>query len=516
MESTPDLRQMNAEALREFAAGLLGQLAQKDEVIKVKQLKIDQLTHEMGILKRWRFGRRSEQLESGQRSLLEESIDEDLEAIGIELEALQEPAADRQQKEKPRRAALPDHLPRREIRHEPEQTQCSCGCALERIREDVSEKLDYIPGAFQVERHIRGKWVCRSCERLIQAPVPPQVIDKGIPTAALLAQVLVAKFADHQPLYRQEGIFERAGFAIARSTLAQWVGICGVRLEPIWLALKAELLARSVLHADETPVPMLKPGLGRTHRAYLWSYGTTQYEPQSIVVYDFAESRSGQHARTFLGDWAGKLVCDDYVGYKALFEKSVVEVGCAAHARRKFDELYANQRSELAAEALELFGKLYEIERGAREQQLDAAGRARLRQERARPIADALHQWLITHRTKVPDGSATASAIDYSLKRWLALTRYIDDGNLPIDNNWMENRIRPVAVGRSNWLFAGSLRAGKRAAVIMSLIQSAKLNGHDPYRYLADILERLPTHPASHLEELLPHRWQGSKAANAN
>jgi transposase len=319
-----------------------------------------------------------------------------------------------------------------------------------------------------------------------------------------------AWFADHQPLYRQEGIFERAGLAIARSTLAQWVGICGVRLEPIWLALKAELLARSILHADETPVPMLKPGLGHTHRAYLWSYGSTEYEPQPIVVYDFAESRSGQHARTFLGEWAGKLVCDDYVGYKALFEKSVIEVGCAAHARRKFDELYANHRSELAGEALELFGKLYEVEREAREQQLDAIGRARLRQERARPIAEALHKWLIAHRLKVPDGSATANAIDYSLKRWSALTRYIDDGNLPIDNNWMENRIRPVALGRSNWLFAGSLRAGKRAAVVMSLIQSAKLNGHDPYLYLADVLERLPAQPASRLGELLPHHWKAA------
>jgi len=508
MESTPTLAEMSAEALREFASGLLGQLAQKDETIRVKQLKIDQLTHEMGILKRWRFGRRSEQLESGQRSLLEESIDEDLEAIGIELEALQEPTADRQKKEKPRRAALREHLPRREIRHEPEQIQCSCGCVLERIGEDVSEKLDYTPGVFQVERHIRGKWVCRRCERLIQAPVPPQVIDKGIPTAALLAQVLVAKFADHQPLYRQEGIFERAGFAIARSTLAQWVGICGVRLEPIWLALKADLLARSVLHADETPVPMLKPGLGHTHRAYLWSYGTTQYDPQSIVVYDFAESRSGQHARAFLGQWTGKLVCDDYVGYKALFEKNVTEVGCLAHARRKFDELYTNHRSEVAAEALELFGKLYEVEREAREQQLDAIGRARLRQERARPIADTLHKWLIAHRLKVPDGSASASAIDYSLKRWPALMRYAEDGDLPIDNNWMENRIRPVALGRSNWLFAGSLRAGKRAAVIMSLIQSAKLNGHDPYCYLKNVLERLTTQPASCLQKLLPHRWQ--------
>jgi transposase len=320
--------------------------------------------------------------------------------------------------------------------------------------------------------------------------------------------VLVAKYADHQPLYRQEGIFERAGLGIPRSTLAEWSGICGVRLEPLWSAQKDHLLRRTVLHADETPVPMLKPGLGHTHRAYLWSYGTTEYDLAPIVVYDFAESRSGAHARTFLGDWAGTLVCDDYVGYKALFEKGVIEAGCMAHARRKFDELYTNHRSELAAEALELFGKLYKVEREAREQNLDAIGRARLRGERGQPIADILHEWLVIHRLKVPDGSASAKAIDYSLKRWKALIRYIDDGNLPIDNNWMENRIRPVALGRSNWLFAGSLRAGKRAAVIMSLIQSAKLNGHDPYRYLTDVLERLPTQPASQLDELLPHHWQ--------
>jgi transposase len=279
-------------------------------------------------------------------------------------------------------------------------------------------------------------------------------------------------------------------------------------LEPLALALKAALLTRDILHADETPVPMLKPGLGRTHRAYLWSYGSTQFDPMAAVVYDFADGRSGKHAQAFLDGWSGKLVCDDYSGYKALFEREVVEVGCLAHARRKFHDLHENHRSQIAADALVFFGALYDVETRAREKQLDAIGRQRLRQLLGRPIADSLHQWLVLHRQKVPDGSATAKAIDYSLHRWEALTRYLDDGNLPIDNNWLENRIRPVTLGRSNWLFAGSLRAGRRAAVIMSLIQSAKLNGHDPYRYLKDVLERLPTHPASRIDELLPHRWQ--------
>jgi transposase len=509
MELPCDLAQMNADQLRDLTASLIHTVNQQAQQLQFKQLKIEQLTHEMATLKRWRFARRSEQLDAVQRSLLEESIDEDLEAIGLEIEALQSsPKAVQPPKEKPRRVALPAGLPRVEFHHEPEQTVCSCGCALKRFDQDVSEKLDYTPGVFQVHRHVRGKWVCRRCEKLIQAPVPAQVIDKGIPTAGLLAHVLVAKYADHQPLYRQEGIFERAGLALARSTLAQWVGACGVRLEPLALALKAALLAREILHADETPVPMLKPGLGRTHRAYLWSYSTTQYDPIAAVVYDFADSRSGQHARTFLTGWSGKLVCDDYSGYKALFERGVVEVGCMAHARRKFHELHENHRSQIAADALVFFGALYDVEARANEQRLDAIGRQRLRQLRAKPVADSLREWLILHRQKVPDGSAAAKAIQYSLGRWEALTRYLDNGDLPIDNNWIENRIRPVALGRSNWMFAGSLRAGRRAAVVMSLIQSAKLNGHDPYRYIKDVLERLPTQPASRLEELLPHRWQ--------
>jgi transposase len=369
----------------------------------------------------------------------------------------------------------------------------------------VSEKLDYTPGVFQVERHIRGKWVCAHCQTLLQAPVPAQVIDKGVPTAGLLAQVLVAKYADHQPLYRQEGIFDRAGFAIPRSTLAQWVGACGVRLQPLVDALQAVLLERPVLHADETPVAMLAPGKGKTHRAYIWSYSSTQFDSVHAVVYDFADSRAGAHPRTFLGDWCGKLVCDDYSGYKALFGAGVTEVGCLAHARRKFNDLWVNHSSAVAEEGLKLFGALYEVERQARE--LSSEQRQRMRQLQSRPIADKLREWLLLQRQKATDGTAIAKAIDYSVGRWEALTRFLDDGALPIDNNWVENRIRPIALGRSNWLFAGSLRAGKRAAAVMSLIQSARLNGHDPYRYLKDVLERLPTQSASRIAELLPHSW---------
>jgi transposase len=225
-------------------------------------------------------------------------------------------------------------------------------------------------------------------------------------------------------------------------------------------------------------------------------------------VYDFTETRSGKNAEAFLGAWRGKLVCDDYSGYKAIIAKGVIECGCLAHARRKFFDLYVNNKSQIAEQALEYFRQLYEIERDL--QDLDAAARRQMRQTRAKPVADAFKDWMVAHRLKVPDGSAIAKALDYSLTRWEALTRYLDDGNLPPDNNHVENQIRPVAIGRSNWLFAGSLRAGQRAAAIMSLIQSAKLNGHDPYVYLKDVFTRLPTQAANRIEELLPHRWRSA------
>jgi hypothetical protein len=323
--------------------------------------------------------------------------------------------------------------------------------------------------------------------------------------------VLVAKHSDHLPLYRQEAIFERAGLAIPRSTLAAWVGVCGARLQPLVDAMKAELLALPVLHADETPVAMLAPGTGKTHRAYLWAYASGAFETMRAVVYDFTESRSGQHPRTFLGHgthrpWKGSLVCDDYSGYKALFVNGgITEVGCMAHARRKFVELHLANKSTLAATAIDMMGELYGIEREVT--MLPPDERLRERRTRAAPIAEALHAWLVEFRAKVPDGTATAKAMDYSLHRWSALTRYLNDPALPIDNNFDEQQIRPWATGRKNWLFAGTLLAGQRAAAIMSLIQTAKLNGHDPYVYFKDVLTRLPIHKARDIAELLPHRW---------
>jgi transposase len=302
---------MSPDQLRALAAQLLSQVDTMGKKIHRDQTVIEKLTHEIAQLKRLKFAKRSEQLNPEQASLLDDLIDTDIAAIEAGLQALQTAPAATEKKQKPKRTAVPAEFPRTLIHRKPDNTQCPFGCQLQRIGEDVSEKLDYTPGVFTVERHVRGKWVCDDCETLIQAPVPAQVIDKGIPTAGLLARVMIAKFADHLPLYRQESIFGRAGLAIPRSTLAQWVGMTGMRLQPLVDALRDVVLGQQVIHADETPVQMLAPGEKKTHRSYVWAYATSQFCETAAVVYDFSPSRAGEHARNFLQDWRGKLVCDD-------------------------------------------------------------------------------------------------------------------------------------------------------------------------------------------------------------
>jgi transposase len=526
MEKAPDLNQLNADQLRTMVAQLSSQvrerdeqitrqarliadrdtaIARRDEAIKRYQIREEQMSHEIALLRRHRYGKSSEGLDKHQLSLLQELINEDTAAVETELGKISVRKS-KVDKQPPKRQPLPPQLPRIEIHHEPDSTTCACGCGMIRIGEDVSEKLDYQPGTFSVERHIRGKWACASCETLVQEPVVPHIIDKGIPTTNLLSQVLIAKYADHLPLYRQQQIFARAGVDLPRSTLADWVGRCGVELTPLVESLRDALKQQAVLHADETPVSMLAPGNKRTHTAYVWAYAATRYADVQGVVYDFRPSRSGKEARDFLEGWKGSLVCDDYSGYKASFSQGVTEIGCMAHARRKFHDLHVANQSTIAEKALHTIALLYDVEHEAAE--LDHDTRRQLRQDKAKPILDQFRQWLIGQREQITNGTTTAKAIDYSLKRWQALTRYLADGHVPIDNNWVENQIRPWALGRSNWLFAGSLRSGQRAANIMSLIQSAKINGLDPQAYLKDVMERLPTIKYSALDQLLPHKWK--------
>ncbi len=508
-----NLEQLTTEELRALTTQLMSQVVQLEGQVSTKEkqnlnLKTlnDKLTHEIAILRRHQYGRTSESLNVLQISLLDDVVEADIAGIEEELAGMDQSLPQRKRKQQPKRTPLPPEFPRKVINHEPDNTQCACGCQLKRIGEDVSEKLDYTPGVFTVEHHVRGKWACADCESITQAPVPAQVIDKGIPTSGLLAQVLIAKYADHLPLYRQEKIFERAGLSIARSTLADWVGRCGVTLQPLVDAMRDNLLTEPILHADETPVPMLSPGKKKTHRAYIWAYANTVDADRPMVIYDFTETRAGKHARTFLGEWRGKMVCDDFGGYKAGFAGGITEIGCMAHARRKFYELHERKKSLIAEQALAIIARLYKVERVI--QDMDVQQRLHHRKEYAKPILDELHHWLISHRQKVLEGTAIAKVIDYSLNRWSALTRYCEDGAVPIDNNWAENQIRPWALGRKNWLFAGSLRSGQRAAAVMSLIQSAKINDIEPYAYLKDVLDRLPTTKASQIDELLPYNWK--------
>jgi transposase len=325
----------------------------------------------------------------------------------------------------------------------------------------------------------------------------------------LLVWVLISKYLDHLPLYRLEQIAARDQVILARSTMAEWVGRTGVALQPLVDRLTELLLNRGTLHVDETPVPQLDPGSGKTKRAYLWAYRSNDLEEgPRIIVFDYQGGRSGEHARQFLGTWQGHLMVDDYGGYKALFstvcQEPCIELGCWAHARRKFFDLHQANASSMALEALTRIGQLYHIEQQGKALSIDA--RQQLRVEQSQPALNTLHEWLIQTRIKTANGGGSAKALDYTLKRWPSLIRYAETGHLPIDNNPVENTIRPIALGKKNWLFAGSERAGQRAAAIQTLLGTAKLNGLDPAAWLRDTLEKLPTWPNSRIDE------QGNRA----
>lgn len=502
-----DTKTLDTLPVQDSVQGLRDLLERLQGELKFKQARIEALNFEVARLKRWRFGSSSESLEASTQAVL---FDQILADTALEDRAAQDenkPPAIPRIKGQAIRQALPASLPRIEHHHEIQETHCACGQAFKRIGQEVSEQLDCVPAQFFVLRHIRGKYACACCQTIQAAPMPAQIIDKGIPAAGLLAQVVVAKHDDHLPLYRQEEIYRRSGVHIPRSSMAQWIGICGVRLAPLAQALREFILDHSVIHADETPVSLLAPGRGKTKRAYVWVYRTTNFVAQRAVLFDFAASRAGEHPRRVLQGFDGTLVTDDYSGYHALHAQGrVTSALCMAHARRKLFEAHQLNASQIAGQAVTLIAKLYEIEREARE--LDPEARRLLRQQRSRPVADALHAWLLAQRQTLANADATAKAIDYSLSNWRALTRYLDDGNVPIDNNAAENAIRPLVVGRKNWLFVGSQQAGERAAVVMSLIESAKLNGHDPWAYLKDVFERLPMLKNRDLAQLLPHHWR--------
>jgi transposase len=509
-------------------------IERKDRDIAWRDAKLEKITFELTRLKRWKYGAKSEAMTAEQRQMFQDTLLEDEADLEAQLAALQAalpktPAAPKAPPGRPRRQALPDHLRRVEHRHEPEDTACTtpdCGQPMTRVGEDISERLDIVPAEFFVHRHIYGKWACRCCqrqgiERLVQEPADPQIIDGGIAASGLVAHTLISRFVDHLPYYRQEAINARSGVHTPRSTLAAQSGRAGAAMQPLYEAHKRFVLSCPVVHADETPVAMLDPGAGKTKRAYIWAYARGELDAQRGVIYEFCLGRGSQYPVAFLGAahdppgssmedqpaWQGTLVCDQYAGYDRALDKRVypqrVAAHCAAHARRKFDELVGT--SEVAKEAISRIGWIYHVEGQFGE--MDAQQRLAAREQLTRPLWKELHVWLKLERGRVPDGGSIAGALDYSLNSWTALTRHLEDGTVPIDNNFLERQIKPWAMGRRAWLFCGSELAGQRAAIVMSLVQSAKLNGHDPWEYLRDVLERLPGHPNSRIEELLPHRW---------
>lgn len=488
----------------------------KDDLIQSKEAIIERLTFELAHLRRMRYGIKNESVPIEQKELLVETFEADIAAVELALEQAITPSVEPKARSTPKkvregagRQPLPEHL-RREIHyHEPESCACGeCGQTMIRIGEDVTEKLD-IKIEFFVQKHVRGKYACRACQTVEAAPVPPAVIDGGMATPALLSWVCVSKFSDHLPLYRLSQMAERQGVPLSLSTLSSWVGQIGVVLEPLSDALHDILQTKRVLHADETPVQQLGSAQGKTKKAYIWAYRSNSLDDGSpIVVFDYQSSRAGSHARDFLKDWTGSLVVDDFSGYKKMFSSDevgfpqAIEVGCWAHARRKFYNLHAEHKSPLGATAIQYIAKLYQIESEAKE--MTVPEREAWRKTHSAPHLKLFKQWLDETRLKLAPGSGTAKAFDYTLRRWESLERYAYTGDLPIDNNPVENSIRPICIGKKNWLFTGSERAGKRAANIQSLLGTAKLNGIDPMAWLTDTLEKLPTWLNSRINELLP------------
>lgn len=498
------------------------QLSDDPEELKQLLVKhsrwVEALRAEVIRLRRWRFGRSSE--------IIDTSTSPELPLSGGEVLASEKPPASsetappgkllavdiaprRQALRRPARV-LPPELPRVLRVHAPINCQCpDCGRQLTRLGEDSSEQLDYVPGYFQVIRHIRPKLACGNCARIVQMPAPSRPIERGLPTAGLLAQVVSAKYADHCPLYRQEGIYRRSGVELPRAMLASWVAEAAALLQPLVGALERYVMQASKLHADDTPVPVLSPGKGRTQTGRLWAYvrddrpsGST--DPPA-VVYRYSPDRKSERPRAHLASFAGILQADAYGGFTPLYAQGrILEAACWAHARRKYYDVYVMDRSAIAAEALERIGELYAIEREIRGQRPDV--RARERRTRALPLLTNLRDWLSTTQRMLSAKSPLAMAIQYTVSRWDALTRYVGDGRIEVDNNAAERAIRALVLGRRNYLFAGSDAGGETAARLYSLVGTCRLNAIDPHLYLRHVLECTANHPINRIEELLPWR----------
>lgn len=460
-------------------------------------------------LRREHFGPRSEKTSACDEQL-ELGLDgRDAVPAGPAEQAQTEEAAPQQPVSLPRKSrALPGHL-RREIHtYLPEQQSCpDCGGTMKKLGEDVSEMLEYIPASFVVIRHVRPKLSCVRCSCVVQACAPSRPVDRGLPGPGMLAHVITAKYSDHVPLYRQSQIYAREGVELDRSILARWVGEASQLMAPLVEAIRRYVMSTDKLHGDDTPLPVLAPGHGRTKIARFWTYvrdsrpaGDTA---PAAVWFSYSPNRKGEHPQRHLAKFRGILQADAFAGFNKLYEGGAIQQApCMAHIRRKFFDLMDAHQSPIAIEAVERIRALYQIEKQIRGR--PAEERRMVRNARARPLLESMRRWLEASLAQLAPKSETALAIRYALGLWDALARYLDDGRIELDNMIAERALRPVAVGRRNYLFAGSDNGGHRAAILYSLIGSAKLNGLDPEAYLRHVLSRIAEHPINRIEELLP------------
>lgn len=503
------------EALRALIVAERAQYAAKIVQIETER---DRLRAIIQALQRHRFGRRSERLDPDQLALALEDLEQMLAASEADASQTKAAGAPPSRRRKSNRGALPPHLPRIETVIDVADRHCPC-CAREmhKIGEDIAERLDVVPAQFRVLVVRRPKYACRSCAgTMVQAPAPARLIEGGLPTEAVVAHVIVAKYADHLPLYRQAQIYARSGLDLDRSTLADWVGRAAWFLRPLHERLLDSLRRSPKLFADETTAPVLDPGRGRTKTGQLWAYARDDRawggpEPPA-VAYVYAPDRKAERPAAHLQGFRGILQVDGYAGYRALADAGQVELAfCWAHVRRRFYEIAQPGEAPIASAALARIAEIYAIETQIRNQAADT--RHAVRQERTKPLVDALRGWLDAQLSTVSQKSATAEAIRYALARWPGLTRFLDDGRIEIDSNAVERSIRPIALTRKNALFAGSDGGGEHWAILASLIETCKLTVVEPHAYLADVLTRIVTgHPANRLDELLPWHWTKNPA----